>query len=145
MKPETLAAELRRMKTETGSLQCLGCGHEHNCGVHGCALIRAAADELEQLNDFAQSQMHALLESLTAANRRIADLQAERDAAIDHVRSAEGCWGCKFAVDGAACRCEDCDIDDDCNENCPWWGNPCGLCEDGDNWIWAGVPKEVQE
>ena len=89
--------------------------------------------------------MHALLESLTAANRRIADLQAERDAAIDHVRSAEGCWGCKFAVEGAACRCEDCDIDDDCNENCPWWGNPCGLCEDGDNWIWAGVPKEVQE
>lgn len=101
MELEELICALRRMKVETGSLVCMGCGHEHSCGIHGCALIRAAADELEAFDDFERSQMHALLESLTAANRQIADLQAERDAAIDHVRSAEGCWGCKFAVDGA--------------------------------------------
>lgn len=37
MEPEELICALRRMKTETGSLQCLGCGYEHNCGLHGCA------------------------------------------------------------------------------------------------------------
>jgi len=25
---------------------CLGCGFEHNCSTHGCAVIRAAADRL---------------------------------------------------------------------------------------------------
>ena len=31
---------------QTGSLACLGCGHEHNCSTSGCAIIRAAVDEL---------------------------------------------------------------------------------------------------
>lgn len=35
-----LAAALRRIALETGSLVCLGCGHEHDCGIHGCALLR---------------------------------------------------------------------------------------------------------
>ena len=43
-----LVAALRRMQAETGSLVCLGCGHEHSCSVRGCALIRAAADALEE-------------------------------------------------------------------------------------------------
>ena len=30
---------LRRMKVETGSLICFGCGHEHNCNTRGCALM----------------------------------------------------------------------------------------------------------
>lgn len=34
------------MKSETGSLAdssfCLGCGHEHNCGMYGCAVIGEA-------------------------------------------------------------------------------------------------------
>jgi hypothetical protein len=42
-----LIRALRRMKAETGSLVCLGCGHEHNCSTQGCAIIRAAAEELE--------------------------------------------------------------------------------------------------
>ena len=41
---------LRRMKAETGSLVCLGCGYENGCSVKGCALIRAAAEELARLN-----------------------------------------------------------------------------------------------
>ena len=42
-----LLAALNRLKMETGSLACLGCGHEHNCSTAGCAIIRAAAEELE--------------------------------------------------------------------------------------------------
>lgn len=39
---------IRRLKVETGSLVCLGCGEEHNCGIHGCARITKA---LEVLNE----------------------------------------------------------------------------------------------
>ena len=44
MKIEEISQALHRLKVETGSLACLGCGHEHNCSTHGCAIIRAAAD-----------------------------------------------------------------------------------------------------
>ena len=27
---------------QPGSLACLGCGREHNCGIHGCAILREA-------------------------------------------------------------------------------------------------------
>ena len=38
-----LLAALNRLKVETGSLACLGCGHEHNCSTQGCSIIREAA------------------------------------------------------------------------------------------------------
>lgn len=41
-------AALRRLRVQTGSLACLGCGYEQSCGVRGCAILRAAADLLEQ-------------------------------------------------------------------------------------------------
>ena len=28
----------------------VGCGHEHNCGIHGCAVIRQAAERLAELH-----------------------------------------------------------------------------------------------
>lgn len=40
MRDEDLLAALRRLKVQTGSLVCLGCGREHNCGIHGCAILR---------------------------------------------------------------------------------------------------------
>lgn len=43
-----LTAQLRRMSVETGSLMCLGCGYEHNCGIHGCALLRQAVETIER-------------------------------------------------------------------------------------------------
>lgn len=46
MTEQELISALRRLKVETGSLACLGCGHEHNCSVQGCAVIRAAVDKL---------------------------------------------------------------------------------------------------
>lgn len=38
---------LAQDRAETGSLVCLGCGHEHNCGIHGCALLREAAERID--------------------------------------------------------------------------------------------------
>lgn len=45
-----LIAALKRLKVETGSLVCLGCGYEHNCGIHGCAILRTAVDALEAMD-----------------------------------------------------------------------------------------------
>ena len=52
MERAELIRALRRMKAETGSLVCLGCGYEHNCSTRGCAIIRAAAEELEAFRWF---------------------------------------------------------------------------------------------
>lgn len=57
MKIEELIKALRGLKVETGSLACCGCGHEHNCGVHGCAVMREAADRIaNQSNHIAALQ-----------------------------------------------------------------------------------------
>ena len=44
-----LLPALRRLKVETGSLACLGCGHEHNCSTQGCASLRELVEELEKV------------------------------------------------------------------------------------------------
>lgn len=51
MKTEEILAALRRLKVETGSLACMGCGREHDCGVHGCRIVREAAELIEKLTD----------------------------------------------------------------------------------------------
>jgi hypothetical protein len=48
MSSRELIAALRRLKVETGSLVCVGCGYEHNCGVHGCAILRKTIAWLEK-------------------------------------------------------------------------------------------------
>lgn len=49
MNDKGLLAALGRLKVETGSLACMGCGYEQNCGVHGCAVLRAAEKRLREL------------------------------------------------------------------------------------------------
>ena len=44
-----LIIALKRMKVETGSLVCLGCAYEHNCGVHGCRILRETVSMLEDV------------------------------------------------------------------------------------------------
>jgi len=46
LRGQELVNAIRRLKVETGSLACMGCGHEHNCGVSGCAIMREAADRI---------------------------------------------------------------------------------------------------
>lgn len=43
-----LVRALKNMSIETGGIICLGCGHEHDCGVHGCAVLRKAAKRILQ-------------------------------------------------------------------------------------------------
>lgn len=46
---KNLIDALRKLAVHTGSLICLGCGYEHNCDIHGCAIVRAAREQLEKL------------------------------------------------------------------------------------------------
>lgn len=39
-----LLRQLRRLAVERRPEACLGCGHEHDCSIHGCAVIRKAAE-----------------------------------------------------------------------------------------------------
>lgn len=65
MSRDELLQALRRMATETGSLACLGCGHEHGCSTHGCAIIRAAIEEIEELaRHNEQEEIHHALDLL---------------------------------------------------------------------------------
>lgn len=48
METVDLINALRRMAPETGGLLCLGCGYEHGCSVHGCAVLKETADRLER-------------------------------------------------------------------------------------------------
>ena len=50
MTDQELIAALRRLKIETGSIACLGCGYEHNCGIHGCALLRESSERIKRMD-----------------------------------------------------------------------------------------------
>ena len=51
MDQKELLSALNRLKVETGSLACLGCGHEHKCSTKGCAILRQAIAEIERLEE----------------------------------------------------------------------------------------------
>lgn len=51
MTNEDILKALRKLKIETGSIACLGCGYEHSCSVHGCRIMREAAGLIEKLTD----------------------------------------------------------------------------------------------
>lgn len=93
MTGKELAQALRRLRVETGSLACFGCGREHNCGTHGCAILRKAADLIERLtaeNAILPAGQASAIESLrkeiewkdmviALAQRKQAEAEAERD------------------------------------------------------------------
>lgn len=88
MNNEEIVKMLRCMKVETGSLLCLGCGHEHNCGIHGCAVMRAAADSLENLKtenaalwhvvDNILNEQTMMIKEFMAKLEELAQVKAER-------------------------------------------------------------------
>ncbi len=48
MTNEETVRSLRHLKIQTGGIQCLGCGYEHDCSIHWCRIMREAADLIEQ-------------------------------------------------------------------------------------------------
>lgn len=140
MNYEEIVKWLRSNKVETGSLLCLGCGHEHNCGIHGCAVMRAAADAMENLQtenaalrrtiDNLTSAQAVVLKEFEAKLEELAEVKAERDAAVEDLRKLAHeyctCYACindKFDYDKSACT------------GCPY--------NNWNNWQWRGIQKEA--
>lgn len=84
MKTDDLIKALNRLKVQIGSLACLGCKYEDACGVHGCAIIREAAE-------------------------RLAELERERTALLADLKRFGGCMGCKGYADKTHEPCLRCD------------------------------------
>ena len=50
-----LITALRRIAVQDQH-RCLGCGYEHSCSIHGCQIIRAAADRLKELAEMEKKE-----------------------------------------------------------------------------------------
>lgn len=75
MKDKDLVNAIRRLKVETRSLACIGCGHGHNCGVSGCAIMRKAADRIaNQSTHIAALQQE--IEKLRGQNEQLREAAA---------------------------------------------------------------------
>lgn len=89
MKTDELIKSLESLKVQTGSLVCLGCGHEHNCGVRGCAIAREAA-----------AQLYGLYSAVD-------DMVEQRDKAVEQLRRMADCDTCEHnhpcGMDGELC------------------------------------------
>lgn len=81
MTNEEIVKALRRLRVETGSLSCLGCGYEHSCNVHGCQILREAAAQLEHFT----AENRALRSALASGPAKRAQKQA-RDASVTFLR-----------------------------------------------------------
>ena len=79
MTHEEIVNWLRSKKVETGSLLCLGCGHENNCGIHGCAVMRAAADAMENLQT-ENAALHQIAEKQAVMNVTLTKQVLEMEA-----------------------------------------------------------------
>lgn len=60
MSDRELIESMKRLKVQTGSLACLGCAHEDNCGIHGCAILREMIAWLERT--LAEGKPHSVME-----------------------------------------------------------------------------------
>ena len=49
-----LSLRLHELAIHTGDLNhsCLACGYEHNCGIHGCAVLLAAEEAVVKLKAY---------------------------------------------------------------------------------------------
>ena len=79
MTNEEIMKWLRSKKVETGSLLCLDCGHEHNCGIHGCAVMRAAADAMENMQT-ENAALHQIAEKQAVMNVTLTKKVREMEA-----------------------------------------------------------------
>ena len=79
MNYEEIVKWLRSKKVETGSLLCLGCGHENKCGIHGCAVMRSAADAMENLMT-ENSALHQIAEKQADMNVTLTKKVLEMEA-----------------------------------------------------------------
>ena len=140
MTTNDLLEALARLRVETGSLACLGCGREHNCSTKGCRILREAADLIRQLtaeNAGLCKEIEWKDMVIALAQREQAKAEAERDALLPYAKEY-GCETCKNEKacfvqtrEGVTVSCVKCPVPDTC---------PCSQCKDCGKWEWRGLP-----
>lgn len=114
MRKQTLTAQLRRLAVEQRPTACLGCGFEYGCSLHGCQVMKKAAE---------------LLEGKTTAT--ILKNHGEHEAHCVEANNGCICLTCRRDYDngGTDFCCEihgkACDPDADCSDYSP---ETCGRC-----------------
>ena len=148
-KREGVLSALHRLKVETGSLACLGCGHEHNCGVHGCAILREAEEVIRELiadNVSLRQRIDGITDAQAVVvkefDRKLEELvrvRAERDAAVLALSMHRDCADC-----ARYSSFDECPEDEDVKcENCPVAGCPCRDCKHGSKWTFGVAAEEA--
>ena len=152
MTTNDLLEALARLRVETGSLACLGCGREHNCSTHGCQILREAAAQLEHFTAENRALRNALAtkptkrslyaratylrEMVKELNAQREKTEAERDALLEQIKARRSCLDCKHF--------DYCEFDDatviDCM-NCVTKNCPCYQCGNSNRWEWRGLPE----
>ena len=125
---EDMMRQLRILEIERRPEACLGCGHEHSCSVHGCAVINDAATEL--------ADKDAEIASLKSENERIRQNSVSKEA---------------YQM---MCEERDAAVNDLSLTNTRKFNNPCEICKhNGEKcepvdlqsvcykWEWRGVQK----
>lgn len=128
----TTVRAVKALKVERGSLSCLGCGYEDNCTLHGCAILRNAADHMEAAlanHDHLTARLDQTEAALNAATARAEQAERERDAAIADLKEIGDCEYCSGKCSNLETEyCRDCsDI-----------GCQCRTCAGCSNWAWRG-------
>ena len=110
MRDQELVNAIRRLKVETGSLACMGCGHEHNCGVSGCAVMREADDRianqsthiaaLQQEIEKLRGQNKQLREAAALVTKESAELLERRWIPVEERLPELQSWGASTVVRG---------------------------------------------
>lgn len=156
MTTNDLLKALARLRVETGSLACLGCGREHNCSTHGCQILREAAAQLEHFTAENRALRNALAtkptkrslyaratylrEMVKELNAQREKTEAERDALLEQIKARRSCLDCKHF--------DYCEFDDatviDCM-NCVTKNCPCYQCGNSNRWEWRGLPAAAEE
>ena len=126
---EDMMRQLRILEIERRPEACLGCGHEHSCSVHGCAVINDAATEL--------ADKDAEIAALKTENERIRQNSVSQEA---------------YQM---MCEERDAAVNDLSLTNTRKFNNPCEICKhNGEKcepvdlqsvcckWEWRGLQKE---
>lgn len=129
MTNEEIVKALRRLRVETGSLSCLGCGYEHSCNVHGCQILREAAAQLEHFT----AENRALRSALASSPAKRAQKQA-RDASVTFLREMAKELNAQRAKAEAERAAALADLAD---------ARSCKTCKYA--WEWRGLPEAPEE
>lgn len=157
MTTKAILEALARLRVESGSLACLGCGLEHNCSTHGCYVLREAAAQLDHFTSENRALRNAsaskpakrsrdaiatyLREMVKELNAQREKAEAERDALLEYAKTMQECEMCK---NDSFCHLRD-PMKDDCKHCQRASDCPCQKCEENNCWEWRGLPEAPEE